>query len=109
MKGPAYPPARAVAATVQTHIAGCLAAARKQGERELAPEPDARTIEEIINAGFWASLRREEGASPKISLAYLPPGLAGSPLTFGRRLSLAAGVLAKLAPAVERPGIHLGV
>jgi hypothetical protein len=58
---------------------------------------------------FWASLRREEGRSPKISLAYLPPEQAGEPLTFGRALPLEAGVLTRLAPAVERPGIHLGV
>ena len=30
-------------------------------------------IEKMINATFWASLRREEGYVPKISMAFLPP------------------------------------
>ena len=109
MTGPTYPAARAVAAAVRAHFADCLAAARERGEEEVAPEPDEAVVEEITSAAFWASLRREEGRSPKISLAYVPPGQAGDPLTFGRRLPLDPNVLAKLAPAVERPGIHLGV
>src|SRR5687768_12794626 len=31
--------------------------------------PDAETIEAVIEAAFWASLRREEGYTPRISLA----------------------------------------
>jgi len=104
-----YQAARAVAATVETHFARHLAAARQRGEQELAPEPDAQTIEAIIDATFWASLRREEGHVPKISLAFLPPEQAEQPLIFEQRLPLAASILTKLAPAVERPGIHLGV
>ncbi len=109
MTGPTYPAARAVSAAVRAHFAGCLAAARKRGDQQIAPEPDEPTIEQITSVAFWASLRREEGRSPKISLAYLPPEQAGNPLTFGRRLALEPGILTKLAPAVERPGIHLGV
>jgi hypothetical protein len=75
----------------------------------LAPPPDALTIEEIINAAFWASLRREEGYFPKISFALLPPEQAGQPLTFERLLPLTPVALARLAPAVARPGIHIGV
>lgn len=108
MTGPSYPAARIVAARVQPHFARHLAAAR--GRQDLAPEPDAPAIEEIINTAFWASLRREESYVPKISLAFLPPNCAGSrPLTFERPLPLASDALARLAPAVERPGIHLGV
>jgi hypothetical protein len=106
---PTYQAARAVASTVETHFARHLAAARERGERELAPEPNARTIEAMIDATFWASLRREEGQSPKISLAFLPPEQASQPLMFERPLPLEPHVLTKLAPAVERPGIHLGV
>jgi hypothetical protein len=79
------------------------------GEVPLAPTPDAATIEEIVSAAFWASLRREEGLSPTISIALLRPEEAGAPLVFGRRLRVNAATLAKLAPAVLRPGIHLGV
>src|SRR5262247_725958 len=106
---PAYPDSRAVAATVQERFAIHIAAAREQGQQNLAPQPDAPTIEAIINAAFWASLRREENYFPKISFAFLPPEQAGKPLTFERPLPFTPVTLARLAPAVERPGIHLGV
>src|SRR4051812_13653928 len=109
MTEPAYPVARAVAATVQEYFAEHIAEARLRGEQVAASVPDAQTIEDIIEAAFWASLRREEGSSPKISLALLPPEWAGQPLAFGRRLPLNPTALTRLAPAVERPGIHLGV
>ena len=108
-KGPAYPAARKVAETVVGHFTRRAEAARAAGKDGLAPTPDAEAVEAIINAAFWASLRREEGHAPKISLAYLPPEQAGPPLVFARTLPLSPGALAKLAPAVERPGIHLGV
>ena len=66
-------------------------------------------IEALIDTGFWTSLRREEGYVPIISLAFLPPEATPSALTFERPLRFAPAVLAKVAPAVERPGIHLGV
>lgn len=109
MTGPSYPAARAVAATVQAHFARHLAAARERGWQQFVPPSDAQAIEAIIDAAFWASLRREEGFSPKISLALLPPEQAGQPLRFEQSLPLTPAALARLAPAVERPGIHLGV
>ena len=109
IREPAYQVARAVAATVEAHFARHLAAARDRGEQELAPEPDKATIEAIIDATFWASLRREEGLSPKISLAFFPHEQVPQPLIFEQPLPLTPAVLTKLGPAVERPGIHLGV
>jgi hypothetical protein len=109
MTGPAYPAARAVAETAREHFARHLAAARAQGKRRLASAPEAAHVEAIIDAAFWASLRKEEGYSPKISLALLPPEQADDALLFAHKLALTPGGLAKLAPAVERPGIHLGV
>lgn len=109
MTEPAYPAARLIAQTVQEHFARHLAAARQHGQQELAFEPDAQTIETTIDAAFWASLRREEGYVPKISLAFLPPEQAERPLEFERRVPLVASALSRIAPAVERPGIHLGV
>lgn len=109
MADPAYPPARAVAEVVRASFARSLAAARLQGRIDLGPEPDVADIEAIIDTAFWASLRREEGATPRVSLALLPPAAAGHPMTFALPLPLRAAALAKLAPAVERPGIHLGV
>src|SRR6266704_3011675 len=99
-----YPPAQSVATTVEQHF-------RRHIERTgLKSEvPDASTIERIINAAFWASLRREEGRAPTISLAYLPREAGGTALYVERPLPLDAAILTRLATAVERPGIHLGV
>lgn len=104
-----YKAARAVAGLVASHFERHHIAVTKYYEQELAPRPDAATIESIIDTTFWASLRREEGRSPKVSIAYLPPEAAEHPLVFAETLALNAITLTKLAPAVERSGIHLGV
>jgi hypothetical protein len=109
MNEPTYKAARIIAATVADHFRRHIAAARAQGEERLAPEPDEATIAAIIDAAFWASLRREEGMSPKISLAFAPPEEVDQPIVFENRLALTTHFLTKLAPAVERPEIHLGV
>jgi hypothetical protein len=109
IKGPAYPAARAISVTTHEHFARRIAAAREKGKDGLADVPDAPAIEAIVDAAFWASLRREEGYTPKISLAFLQPEQAGGPLRFEQRLPLDPIALSRLAPAVERPGIHLGV
>jgi hypothetical protein len=106
---PAYPAARSVAARVQAHFIRHLAAARDAGRTDLAPVPDAVAIEALIDAAFWASLRREEGAATTVSMAYLAPEHAGLAMKFEADLPLTPAALARLAPAVERPGIHLGV
>ena len=109
IREPTYQAARAVAAMVEAHFARHIAEARRRDEQELAHPPDGRAIETMIDAAFWASFRPEEGRFPKISLAFLPPEQAGRPLKFQDRLPLTPAILTKLAPAVERPGIHLGV
>ena len=106
---PTYQAANTVAPIVEEHFARHLEEARRLGEDDLAPQPDAQSIAAIINATFWASFRPEEGRFPKISLAYLPPEQAQQPMVFQHPLPLTVGVLTKLAPAVERPEIHLGV
>src|SRR5262245_4843496 len=108
MVQPTYPAARQVANTVQVHFANHIAAARANGGVS-AETPPAGAVAAIIDAAFWASLRREEGQAPKISLAYLSPEQARHPLLFASRLPLVPAMLSKVAPAVERPGIHLGV
>jgi len=106
---PTYQAAKTVAPAVEAHFKRQLAEARRMGEDDLAPEPNADSIAAIINATFWASFRPEEGRFPKISLAYLSPEHAKQPMVFEHPLPLTAAVLTKLAPAVERPEIHLGV
>ncbi len=103
-----YPPAGAVAPVVQSHFARHIAAARPDPAWPLVV-PELDDIEAVIEAAFWASLRREEGFVPKISLALLGPDRAALALRFGEPLPLTADALTRVAPAVERPGIHLGV
>jgi Probable sensor domain DACNV len=98
---PAYPAARLAAAPIREHFE------RHAGGGDGVP--DTAAIEAIIEAAFWASLRREEGFLPKISLAFVPPDLVKWPMLFERPLPLAAQPLTRLSAAVERPGIHLGV
>src|SRR6266850_1808533 len=109
MTGGAYLAARTVAPRVEAHFARHLEAARERGQEPVANLPDGRTIEAIVDAAFWASLRREESYVPKISLALIAPSQAMHPLVFEQPLPLSASALARVAPAVERPGIHLGV
>jgi len=104
-----YQAAKLVASKVEAHFAKHLAEANAKGEVDLAPQPPARVIEAILDAAFWSSLRKEEGHSPKISIAFLPPEQAGKPLLFNQHLKLNPAVLTKLAPGVERGGIHIGV
>lgn len=104
-----YQAARIVAPLIEAHFTGHIAAAKSRGDQDIAPQPSKKAIESIIDAAFWASLRREEGRSPKISLAFLPPEKSGQPMILANRLNLTPYILTKLAPAVERSGIHLGV
>jgi len=111
MTQPAYSVARAVAPAVAEHL--------RLHRRALAPHdpglpplellPDAQAIEALVDTAFWASVRREEGYIPKISLAFLRPIDEIQPLIFAQPLPLDPSALTRLAAAVERPGIHLGV
>jgi hypothetical protein len=98
MPEPAYAPALAASAIVQQFYA----------RQSAALVPDSRIVSGVVNAAFWASLRREEGRSPKVSVAMVPPAMTGQPMMFERSLALDADVLVRLGPAVEGPGIHLG-
>jgi len=107
MSGPLYPAARASAARLAEHFAR-HAPPPRPGETAVA-RPDAAAIEALVDAAFWASLQREEGYVPEISLALLAPERAVRPLRLAAPLPLSPRALSRLAPAVERPGIHLGV
>jgi sensor domain DACNV-containing protein len=100
--------ARAVAPIVRAHFSDHIDEARRRGQ-SVASVPEIGAIEAMIEAAFWASLRREEGYIPKISLAFVSPAETNWPVQFERPLPLAPDVLTRIAPAVERAGIHLGV
>ena len=82
MTDSAYPAARLVAPKVQAHFARHIESARERGRDDLPDAPTVVAVEALIDAAFWASLRREEGVTPTISLAYVPPDRAGHPLRF---------------------------
>jgi hypothetical protein len=105
----AYPAARIVSPKVHAYFTRQRAETGANGNGRLATLPDVATIQAIVDAAFWASLRREEGFIPKISLAFLSPDETYSALFFERPLPLDPGILTRVAPAVEPPGIHLGV
>ncbi|WP_276496275.1 putative sensor domain DACNV-containing protein [Pontibacter litorisediminis] len=104
-----YQAARTVAPKVEAYFSQKLALTGQEASEKLAPAPSLQVIETVIDTAFWASLRREEGLPPKISLAFLPPEHVEQPLLFERRLPLTPEALIKIAPGVERAGIHLGV
>ncbi|QCR22080.1 putative sensor domain DACNV-containing protein [Pontibacter sp. SGAir0037] len=104
-----YLAAKSVAESVESHFAQLLAHSDHSDVKDLAFAPKKQVIELILDAAFWFSLRREEGLSPKISLALLPPDQAEQPMLLKKPLPLHPDYLIKIAPGVERPGIHLGV
>src|SRR5262245_44315760 len=90
----AYPAARAVAPALRAHFERHFSAARQAGtDLTFATLPDLVAIEALIDAAFWASLRREEGYVPKISLALLPPDEAPQRMMFDRPLPLGTSAL----------------
>lgn len=108
MLEPGYPAARAVAPRAHAHFVRH----RSPESADLLsprPIPDPGDIEAIVDTAFWASLRREEGYAPRISLVLLAPEAAPHALRFERALPLTPTALVRVAPAVERPSIHLGV
>jgi hypothetical protein len=109
LPGQAYPAAHALAPRVHAHFAQHLTDAHARGNETLASLPDVDAIGAVIETAFWASLRREEGYIPRISLAYVAPEQTAQPLRFGHPLPLDAAALTRVAPAVAPAGIHLGV
>jgi hypothetical protein len=93
----AYPPGRLAAQKTHEYFA------------RTASAPSVDDIEAVIDAAFWTSLRREEGYVPLISLVLLQPEQAVDPLKFEKALPLTAAGLAKVSPAVVRPGLHAAV
>jgi hypothetical protein len=104
-----YQAAKIAAPQLEAIFAQHLQAAKESGEEDLAPLPEARFVEQILDAAFWASLRKEEGHHAKISIAFVPPEQAGNPLILKHTLPLNPTVLTKIAPGVERAGVHIGV
>jgi hypothetical protein len=104
----AYSVAIAAASRIHRHFELLLGSPSARAV-DAAPLADRSSLEAILNVAFWASLRREEGFAPRVSIALVPPERIQGPLLLGRPLAITPETLTKVAPAVDRPGVHLGV
>lgn len=98
---PTYAAARLAADRIHRYLAIHSIPAHVSAER-VASLPDAATLAALIDAAFWASLRREEGYIPRISLAFVAPDQVSDAVAFAMSLSLEPKDLSRLAAAVER-------
>jgi hypothetical protein len=105
---PTYVAAHLAADRIHRHWATHSVPAQFSAKR-VARLPDSATLAALIDAAFWTSLRREEGYIPRVSLAFAAPAQVDDAVIFGTSLSLEPKDLTKLAAAVERAGLHLGV
>ncbi len=105
---PTYAAAQLAADRIHRHLATRSVAATFSSAYP-ATQPDPTTLAAMIDAAFWTSLRREEGYTPRISFAFVAPGRVDDAIAFAKSLSLEPKDLTKLAAAVERAGLHLGV
>jgi len=105
---PTYAAAQLAADRIHRHLAAHSAPTQPFAAR-VATLPDSATLAALIDAAFWTSLRREEGYIPRISLAFAAPEQVDHAAAFATSLSLEPKDLTKLAAAVERAGLHLGV
>ncbi len=105
---PTYAAAQLAADRIHRHLATHSVPAQFSAE-DAATLPDSATLAALIDAAFWTSLRREEGYIPRISVAFAAPAQVDDAVAFATSLSLEPKDLIKLAAAVERPGLHLGV
>lgn len=104
-----YPAAGIVAPKIIEYLATYRPLVLNESPCVLAAAPDVDTIEALIDVAFWTSLRREEQYPPRISLAFVAPQQAAPALTFQHPIPLTPAALTRLAPGVERAGIHLGI
>jgi hypothetical protein len=105
---PTYAGAQLAATRIHRYLAA-HSVTTKSSTEHAATIPDSATLAALIDAAFWTSLRREEGYILRISLAFVAPGQVDDAVAFATSLSLEPKDLTKLAPAVERAGLHLGV
>jgi hypothetical protein len=104
--GTTYAAAQVASERIHRHLAANSAQCCVEGA---ATTPDSATLAALIDAAFWTSLRREEGYVPRISLAFVAPQQVDDAVAFGTSLSLEPKDLTKIAAAVDRAGLHLGV
>jgi hypothetical protein len=70
--------------------------------------PSAHHVSAVLNTAFWASLQQEEGRPVAVSLLLQSPSTAED-VVFGRSIPLTVQAVVKLAPAVHRARLGLGL
>lgn len=70
--------------------------------------PNRKQLENLVEAAFWVSLRREEGRTLKFTLAYGSPSL-DTDFKFSQPKSYSVETISKLAPAVGNQIAQMGV
>ena len=105
MKRTTYKAAREIAHSIEKHFHLHQQQALKRGEEVDVEAPKADMIETIMDVAFWASLLKEEGHSPKLSLVFLNPEEAESPLLLAHPLAFTSHVLIKVAAGFALPGV----
>ncbi len=101
-----YPAARVTAEAVHPHLLQHFEL--RSPAETFGALPEIEDIAALIDTAFWASLLREELAIPKVSLTWLQSDVNGA-LCFESALPFNPPTVSRVAPAVERPGLHLGV
>ena len=84
--------------------------------RELSPDPpdvpsmipSPEDLRALVEAVFWASMRKDEGREVSFVLAYEEPEPCDSSFVFRHPVELAAASLARLAPAVNNADARVG-
>src|SRR5690606_29340907 len=96
---PTYLAAKMVSTEIREYFIRQYEAGKRESS-QAALIPDTYVIEAIIDTAFWASVRHEEGHTPKISIAYLPPMEGEHNLILNHPQRLIPQHLVKLSPAV---------
>ena len=104
-----YAAAPLVAVKLEAHFAKFACESFALPTDQQAVIPDKQTIETIVNTAFWTSLQREEGYSPRLSLAYLSPDQAVRTMKFEEPLPFNPSTITKLSPAIQPLGGYLGI
>jgi hypothetical protein len=80
------------------------------GEPALLPDAPSRPqLEALIEAAFWASVRRDEGRPVSFALAYVEPEEGNTSFIFKQPVPFATEGLARLGPAIQNSDARIGV
>lgn len=71
--------------------------------------PSREHLEILLDAVYWSSYQKEEGAVVSLSIIFRKPEHGGDTFCFDRPIRLSSKSLVKLGPALENPRSHISV